>query len=101
MTDHSLLDVAEAADQSGWTAHATRPALCKSFRFDDFGQAFAFMGRVAEEAERLNHHPEWCNVWNRVDVVLTTHDAGGVTPLDLALARAMDAAAAQVAAEPR
>lgn len=61
--------------------------------FKDFAQAMAFMNAVAEVAERMNHHPEWTNVYNRVDVRLTTHDAGGLTHLDFDLARAMDALA--------
>ena len=70
----------------GWTHDGTRDAISKSFRFRDFGEAFAFMTRVALEAEKANHHPEWSNVWNRVDIVLTTHDAGGLTGRDVALA---------------
>jgi 4a-hydroxytetrahydrobiopterin dehydratase len=61
--------------------------------FKDFAQAMAFMNAVAEVAERMNHHPEWTNVYNRVNVRLTTHDAGGLTQLDFDLARAMDALA--------
>ena len=64
--------------------------LFRSCRFKDFSAAFAFMTRVALEAERMNHHPEWSNVWNRVDIALTTHDAGGISPLDIALARRID-----------
>ena len=64
--------------------------LHKEFQFADFVNAFAFMSYVALVAERMNHHPEWFNVWSRVDVHLTTHDAGGITDLDLGLARAMD-----------
>ena len=58
--------------------------------FEDFGRAMSFMNSVADVAERMNHHPEWTNVYNRVNVRLTTHDAGGLTPLDFDLARAMD-----------
>lgn len=68
--------------------------LFRSFRFDDFNQAFGFMTRAALVAESLDHHPEWSNVWNRVDVRLTTHDAGGITELDVQLAHAMDRIAA-------
>jgi len=75
---------------SGWTPTAGREALSKTFRFADFSQAWGWMAQVALAAERLDHHPEWLNVWNRVEVTLTTHDAGGLTALDLELARAMD-----------
>jgi 4a-hydroxytetrahydrobiopterin dehydratase len=68
--------------------------LRRTFVFPDFGAAFAFMTRAALAAERLDHHPDWRNVWSRVEVRLTTHDAGGLTALDLALARAMDGYAA-------
>lgn len=80
----------EALAQDGWTLAEGRDSLQKSFRFKDFNAAFGWMTRVAMEAEKLDHHPEWTNVWNRVEVVLTTHDAKGLTELDLALARAMD-----------
>lgn len=65
--------------------------LKRSFRFADFSQAFAFMTRVALLAEKADHHPEWFNVWNRVDIALTTHDAGGLSARDVELARAIDA----------
>ena len=65
--------------------------LFRSCRFGDFSEAFAFMTRVALEAERMNHHPEWSNVWNRVDIALTTHDAGGISHLDFDLAARIDA----------
>lgn len=68
-------------------------ALEVEWVFKDFAQAMAFMNAVAEVAERMNHHPEWTNVYNRVRVRLTTHDAGGLTALDFALAQAMDALA--------
>ncbi|HEX4098330.1 MAG TPA: 4a-hydroxytetrahydrobiopterin dehydratase [Caulobacteraceae bacterium] len=77
----------------GWAAVDGREAIRKSFRFKDFNQAFGFMTRIALAAEKLDHHPEWFNVYNRVDVVLATHDAGGVTELDLTLAGLMDKAA--------
>jgi 4a-hydroxytetrahydrobiopterin dehydratase len=67
--------------------------LHREFRFADFSQAFGFMTRVALVAEQMNHHPEWSNVWSKVVVDLQTHDAGGVTSLDLELARKMDAIA--------
>ena len=64
--------------------------LQREFRFADFSEAFGFMTRVALAAEALNHHPEWSNVWNRVVIELTTHDTGGLSNLDLALARRID-----------
>lgn len=68
-------------------------ALAKTFRFADFPSAFAFMTRVALAAEKLDHHPDWTNVWNRVEVRLSTHDAGGITALDFRLAAAIESAA--------
>jgi len=70
-----------------------RDAIVRTFRFKDFNAAFGWMTRVALAAEKLDHHPEWFNVYNRVEVLLATHDADGVTDLDVALARIMDAAA--------
>jgi 4a-hydroxytetrahydrobiopterin dehydratase len=81
------------ASLPSWTAAEDRDALTKSFRFKDFNAAFGWMTRVALAAEKLDHHPEWFNVYNRIDVTLTTHDADGVTDLDVALARIMDATA--------
>ncbi len=77
----------------GWHEAAGRDAINRAFRFKDFNAAFGFMSRVALCAERMNHHPEWSNVYNRVDVTLTTHDAGGVTVKDIELATFMDSAA--------
>lgn len=74
----------------GWTRSADGKALQKSFRFADFSEAFAFLARVAMHAEKLDHHPEFTSVWDRVDFRLTSHDAGGVTERDVALARAID-----------
>ena len=68
-----------------------RNGIAKSFKFADFGAAFAFMTRVALEAEKADHHPEWSNVWNRVDILLSTHSAGGVTEKDIALAKRIEA----------
>ena len=65
--------------------------LQREFRFADFSEAFGFMARVALVAEQLGHHPEWSNVWNKVSIELTTHDSGGLTDLDVALARRIDA----------
>ena len=78
---------------AGWTEVSGRDAISKKFVFKDFNEAFGFMARVALLAEKLDHHPEWSNVYNRVEVVLATHDAGGVTELDLAMARFMDSLA--------
>lgn len=75
---------------NGWTMSADNKALEKSFRFKDFSEAFAFLTRVAMHAEKVDHHPEFTNVWNRVDFRLTTHDADGVTERDLKLAAAID-----------
>jgi 4a-hydroxytetrahydrobiopterin dehydratase len=79
----------------GWTYDPDRDAIAKSFRFADFNAAFRFMTAAALMAEKLDHHPEWFNVYNRVEVTLTTHDAGGLSPRDVALARFMDEAAAR------
>jgi 4a-hydroxytetrahydrobiopterin dehydratase len=70
----------------GWRFDAARNGIAKRFTFADFSVAFAFMTRVALAAEKADHHPEWSNVWNKVDVLLSTHDAGGVTQKDIALA---------------
>ena len=79
---------------NGWTISADGKALEKSFRFKDFSEAFAFLTRVAMHAEKVDHHPEFTNVWNRVDFRLTTHDAGGVTDWDRELAAAIERLAA-------
>jgi 4a-hydroxytetrahydrobiopterin dehydratase len=79
-----------AARLPGWTLLGGRDAIQKTFKFKDFSEAFGFMVRSALVAEKLDHHPEWSNVWNRVEVTLTTHDAGGLTERDLILAEAMD-----------
>ncbi|MEZ5955632.1 MAG: 4a-hydroxytetrahydrobiopterin dehydratase [Hyphomonadaceae bacterium] len=81
---------AAIARLEGWHATSGRDAIEKEFRFRDFNAAFGFMSRVALYAERHDHHPEWFNVYNRVDVTLTTHDAGGVSDKDVALAHFMD-----------
>lgn len=74
----------------GWALSADETALEKSFRFKDFSQAFAFLTRVAMHAEKVDHHPEFTNVWNRVDFRLTTHDTGGVTERDVVLAETIN-----------
>jgi 4a-hydroxytetrahydrobiopterin dehydratase len=74
-----------------WDVDETRDAIVRRFKFADFSEAFAFMTRVALLAEKADHHPEWSNVWNRVDILLTTHDAGGLSARDIAMAQAIDA----------
>ena len=76
---------------NGWTMVEGRDAIRKSFQFKDFTEAFAFMTRVALLAEKADHHPEWFNVYNRVDILLTTHDADGLSMRDVALAKAIEA----------
>jgi len=82
-----------AADVPGWTVDGEH--LRRAFRFADFVEAFGFMAKVALLAERADHHPEWSNVYNRVEIALTTHDAGGLSARDVALARAIDGLKAQ------
>ena len=82
------------APLAGWSEVAGRDAIAKTFQFKDFNAAFGFMARVALVAEKMDHHPEWKNVYRTVEVTLSTHDAGGVTALDLKLARAMEDIAA-------
>jgi 4a-hydroxytetrahydrobiopterin dehydratase len=77
----------------GWSEVPGRDAIARSYKFADFNAAFAFMTRVALMAEKMDHHPEWFNVYNKVDIVLTTHSAGGLTTLDVKLAQFCDAAA--------
>ena len=74
----------------GWTEVDGRDAITRTFAFKDFNQAWGFMTRAALVAEKMDHHPEWFNVYGKVQVTLTTHDAGGVSELDIALARAMN-----------
>jgi 4a-hydroxytetrahydrobiopterin dehydratase len=81
------------ASLHGWSDVEGRDAIRKRFVFTDFNAAFGFMTRTALVAEKLDHHPEWSNVYKTVDVTLSTHDAGGLTELDLKLAQAMDALA--------
>lgn len=78
-------------DLPGWTkVEGGRDAITRTLGFDDFNAAFGFMARVALKAEAMNHHPEWFNVYNRVEIVLTTHDCDGVSALDLEMARFID-----------
>jgi len=78
-----------------WQSQEGRDALVRCFRFADFSEAFAFMVRIALLAERMDHHPEWFNVYNRVDLTLTTHACGGLSVRDVALAQAIDALVAE------
>jgi 4a-hydroxytetrahydrobiopterin dehydratase len=80
---------------SGWTQVSGREAITRTFTFKDFNEAFGFMSRTALVAEKKDHHPEWRNVYKTVEVVLATHDAGGVTRLDIELAKSMNAIARQ------
>jgi len=83
---------AEALDGlPDWDYDESRDAITRSFAFKDFVEAFGFMARVALLAEKADHHPEWSNVWNRVEILLTTHDAGGLSHRDIDLAEAIDA----------
>jgi 4a-hydroxytetrahydrobiopterin dehydratase len=82
------------AKLAGWADVDGRDAIAKTFTFKDFNQAFGFMTRAALVAEKMDHHPEWSNVYKTVVVTLSTHDAGGVTELDVKLAEAMDRIAA-------
>ena len=85
---------AEALDRlDEWDYDESRDAISRRFLFADFSECFAFMTRVALLAEVQDHHPEWSNVWNRLDIVLTTHDAGGLSARDVKMAKAIDALA--------
>jgi 4a-hydroxytetrahydrobiopterin dehydratase len=84
---------------SGWSEAAGGNAIARKFTFKDFNEAFGFMSRVALAAEKNDHHPEWRNVYRTVEVLLSTHDAGGVTARDIELAKVMDAVAAQLGAK--
>lgn len=92
-TDQSLKRIgadAALAKLQDWAAAEGRDAIVRTFRFADFNAAFGFMTRVAIKADSMDHHPEWSNVYNTVNVLLTTHDADGVTDRDVALAQFMD-----------
>lgn len=88
LTDEDLTQ--ELATLDGWTRLIDRDAIFKSFKFNNFKTAWGFMNRVAELAEEINHHPEWFNVYSRVDITLTTHDAGGLSELDIKMAKTID-----------
>jgi 4a-hydroxytetrahydrobiopterin dehydratase len=89
LSDAERADALEDLDD--WDYDEARDAITRRFTFRDFSEAFAFMTRVALLAEKADHHPEWSNVWNRVDVLLTTHDAGGLSGRDIEMAQAIDA----------
>ena len=88
LTEDERADALDELDE--WDYDEVRDAISRSFTFADFSEAFAFMTRVALLAEKADHHPEWSNVWNRVDITLTTHDAGGLSARDVAMAEAID-----------
>ena len=83
----------------GWSRTDGRDAIARTFTFDDFNAAFGFMTRVALLADKMDHHPEWSNVYNRVEVLLTTHDADGVTRRDIEMARFIDQIAPRAGGE--
>ncbi len=89
LNDEERAAALDALDE--WDYDEARDAIMRSFKFADFVEAFGFMTRVALLAEKADHHPEWSNVYNRVDILLTTHDAGGLSARDVALAEAIDA----------
>ena len=100
MTRPAKIGAAEAVKTlPRWIAVDGRDAIARTFRFKDFNAAFGFMARAALMAEKLDHHPEWINVYSRVEVTLATHDADGVTELDVKLALFMDRAAEAAGAE--
>ena len=98
MVEKLAADARKAAltELSGWSDISGRDAIARTFTFKDFNEAFGFMARAALVAEKSDHHPEWRNVYKTVEVVLATHDAGGVTAKDVELARAMNAIARQL-----
>ena len=81
------------SDLSDWTHDTERDAITKSFQFDDFVGSFGFMSRVALHAEKMDHHPEWSNVYDKVEITLTTHDCDGLSEKDVRLAKTIDALA--------
>jgi 4a-hydroxytetrahydrobiopterin dehydratase len=98
MAERLTAEARKAALQglNGWAEVAGREAIARTFVFKDFNEAFGFMSRAALVAEKQDHHPEWRNVYKTVEVVLATHDAGGLTERDIALAKAMNAIASQL-----
>ena len=90
LSDTARKTVLEPLLEAGWTMQSDRDAITKTYKFKDFTEAFAWMTRAALWAEKWDHHPEWFNVYNRVEVVLTTHDVNGLSALDAKLARKLD-----------
>ncbi len=93
LTETQRAELIEPLLEGGWTHDTSRNAISKTFKFKNFVQAFGWMTQIAIHAEKLNHHPEWSNVYSTVNVTLTTHDADGLTELDAKLAQRMDALA--------
>jgi 4a-hydroxytetrahydrobiopterin dehydratase len=91
LSDEERVDALDGLAE--WDHDEARDAISRQFVFADFAEAFAFITRVALLAEKMDHHPEWTNVWNRVDILLTTHDAGGLSTRDIVMAEAIDAIA--------
>jgi 4a-hydroxytetrahydrobiopterin dehydratase len=83
---------AALAELAGWREVDGRDAITRTFFFTDFNEAWGFMSRIALAAERMDHHPEWTNVWNRVEITLSSHDVGGLSERDVKLAKLCDAA---------
>lgn len=96
MTTEERNQVIRDLKAAGWSELNERDAIYKEFSFKNFNQAFGFMSRVALQAEKMNHHPEWFNVYNKVQITLTSHDCGGLTKRDVKLATFIDKAAASV-----
>ncbi len=88
LSDEDRAEALDALDE--WDYDEGRDAITRKFLFADFSEAFSFMTRVALLAEKADHHPEWSNVWNRVEILLTTHDAGGLSQRDVDMAEAID-----------
>ncbi len=91
LSDTARKTVLDPLMEAGWTLLEDRDAISKTYKFEDFTEAFGWMTRAAMWAEKWNHHPEWSNVYNRVEVTLTTHDVDGLSSLDAKLARKLDA----------
>ena len=93
LTDEQRSVDLKVVEEAGWKVQSDRDAIYKEFTFRDFNEAFGFMTRVALRADKVDHHPEWFNVYNRVNITLSTHDCGGLSERDIALATFIDGAA--------